>query len=612
MQKFGKNAWERSMRVVLMRDQPLGLKLLVFSALLVVIPISFIAAFSYIKSTEVLENEAGSYSWQIIRQVNTHIEYYVGDFEIEILKILNNQNIDRFLQASSQEDFESRGMNEKVKQVLQNAAYSRSDITNITLYHENVATVDALDVRFNRIYPIESFQPEFFDKILPDNAEPVIFTRTLADTENEEHVISIARRLFSPKTLKPIGYIVMDVNFKRFKEIASQVNIGHSGFMYIVDSQGNYVYHPDFSKLGKKAELENLTEILGGESGSFVTKGKEKDLLTYTHSGFLGWTVITSIPYNELIRSSVYIKNTIMITVVLTLVLAALLGLGLASSIIKPIRSLQKMVKRVEKGDFSGQVEVLSKDEIGMLSNGFNKMLIHLNELVHEVYFSKIRETEILLQQKETELKALQAQINPHFLFNSLETIRGMALEYGVDDISDISASLAKLLRYNINNKSQTVTLAEEIKIMEVYLRIQKFRFGERLEYQFSIPDWAKGQQIAKFSIQPIVENSFKHGIEPTAGISRISVTAEKESDDAYVIQIQDNGMGISQEKLAEILQTLQQKDVMAGGPGIGMVNVHRRIIHLFGEEYGISIQSSDGNGAIIRIRLPLEINESK
>ncbi|WP_052352878.1 sensor histidine kinase [Neobacillus dielmonensis] len=593
-----------------MRDQPLVRKLLVFSALLVVVPISFIAAYSYIKSTEVLESEAGSYSWQIIRQVNTHIEYYVGDFEIEILKILNNQTIDRFLKANSQEEFESSGMSESIKRVLENAAYSRSDIANITLYHENVAAVDAMDVRFNRAYPIESFQPEFFDKILPDNAEPVIFTRTLADKENEEYVISIARRLFSPKTLKPIGYIVLDVNFKRFKEIASQVNIGHSGFMYIVDSQGNYVYHPDFSKLGKKADLENLAKILGDESGSFVTTGKEKDLLTYTHSGFLGWTVITSIPYNELIRSSIYIKNTIIITVVLTLALAALLGLGLASSIINPIRGLQKMVKRVEKGDFSGHVEVLSKDEIGMLTNGFNKMLIHLNELVNEVYFSKIRETEMQLQQKETELKALQAQINPHFLFNSLETIRGMALEYGVDDISDISASLAKLLRYNINNKSQTVTLAEEINITKVYLRIQKFRFGERLEYQFSIPDWAKGQLIAKFSIQPIVENSFKHGIEPTAGVSRISVTAEKESDEAYVIQIQDNGMGIVQEKLEEIRQNLLQKDVMAGGPGIGMVNVHRRIVHLFGEEYGISIQSREGNGARISIRLPIDVHE--
>ena len=349
-----------------------------------------------------------------------------------------------------------------------------------------------------------------------------------------------------------------------------------------------------------------MREILQGESGSFVTSGKEKDLLTYSHSGFLGWTVITSIPYKELIKSSVYIRNTIFITTILTLLAAAILGVGLASSIIKPVRGLQKTMKRVEEGDFSGQVKVLSKDEIGDLTNGFNKMLIRLNELVNEVYLSKIRETEMMFRQKEMELNALQAQINPHFLFNSLETIRGMALEYGMEDISDISASLAKLLRYNINNNSKTVTLAEEILQTKVYLRIQKYRFDDKLEYEFFIPEWAKNQTIAKFSIQPIVENSFKHGIELSGGISKISITALQESDDTYVIRIKDNGIGISQERLEEIRRNLKQKDVIDGGQGIGMVNVHRRIVHLFGEKYGISIHSSEGNGATLSIRLPM------
>lgn len=606
MQVFGRSAFDRLMNMLLMKDKSLVRKLFIFSTLLVVVPISFIGFFFYQKSVEVLENEARSYSWQIIRQVNTHIEYYVGDLEIDILKILNNKTLNVFFQMNTQEEFESSGMEANIKGMLKNAVYSRSDIANITISVNNVATVDSLDVRYNSFHPAEPFHPNFFQKILPETAEPVIFTRTLSDGEDKVHVISIARRLFSPKTLKPIGYIVMDVNFKRFKEIASQVNIGHSGFMYIVDSRGNYVYNPNFSKLGKKASLQNMKEILYGESGFFVTSGEDKDLLTYTHSGFLGWTVITSIPYNELIKSSVYIRNTILITILFTLLIASILGIGLSSSIIKPIKGLQGMMKRVEKGDFSGQVKVLSKDEIGELAQGFNKMLYRLEELVNEVYFSKIRETEMLFRQKEIELKALQAQINPHFLFNSLETIRGMALESGEDNISDISAALAKLLRYNINNNSQTVMLAEEIHHTNVYLRIQKYRFDEKLEYEFLIPDWAKNQTIAKFSIQPIVENSFKHGIEPSSGKSKISITAIQISADAYIIKIQDNGIGISPKKLEEIRRNLRQKDVMEGGPGIGMVNVHRRIVHLFGEEYGISVQSSPGSGAVIIIRLPI------
>ncbi|HJV46646.1 MAG TPA: sensor histidine kinase [Bacillota bacterium] len=596
----------RLWRILFMRDQSLVRKMFVFSALLVVIPISLIGFLSYVKSAQVLESEARSNSWQIIEQVNTHIEYYVSDFEIEILKILNNPTMEEFLQMNTQEELESSGIRDDVKKVLLNAAYSRSDITNITLYLDQVATVDAIDERFNILHPKEPFEPNNLEKMLPDNVQPIIFTRTLTFSEGQEHVISIARRLFSPKTLQPIGIIVMDVNFRRFQEIASKVNIGHTGFMYIVDSQGHYVYHPNFSELGKTATLENMQEILHGENGSFVTTGDQKNLLTYSHSTFLGWTLITSIPYKELIQSSLAIRNTIFITVLITLVFAGILGVGLARSIIQPLWGLKRMMKRVEAGDFSGQVEVLSRDEIGLLTHGFNKMVKHLNELVNEIYLSKIRETEMSLRQKEIELKALQSQINPHFLFNSLETIRGMALEREMDDISDISASLAKLLRYNINNQSSTVTLAEEILSAEVYLRIQKYRFGDKLEYEFSIPDWARNQKIAKFSIQPIVENSFKHGIEPSDGISGISVVAIWESDQAYLVRIQDTGVGISEEKLEEIRSKLRGQDVIAGGPGIGIVNVHRRIVHLFGKEYGISIDSCEGCGAIVTIRLPI------
>lgn len=602
--------WRRLSGLVLhalcMRDQPLVRRLLVFSAFLVVIPIGFIGFFSYQRSAEVLEDEARSYSWQIIEQVNTHVEYYVGDFETGILKILNDPAFGRFLRMRTPEEMDQSGIREKIKQVLQNAAYSRSDITNITVYLDRIATVDAIDEKFKSAHPIEPFDPGQLRETLPYNGEPAIITRTLKFEDRREQVISIVRRLFSPATLEPVGFIAMDVNFKRFQEIAEKVNIGHSGYMYIVDSQGHYVYHPNLSELGKTATLENMEEMLHGESGSFVTSGEDKRLLTYSHSSFLGWTLITSIPYEELIQNSLYIRGKIFIIVIITLGFAGLFGIGFASSIIQPIRKLQLMMKRVEAGDFSGQIEISSRDEIGLLAHGFNKMVARLNELVNEIYLSRIRETEMSLRQREIELKALQSQINPHFLFNSLETIRGMALERSMDDISDMTVSLAKLLRYNLNNQSPTVTLAEEILNTEIYLRVQKYRFDDKLEYKFVVPEWAKKQTIAKFSIQPIVENSIKYGIEPSAGISRISVTALRESDHAYIVRIQDTGIGISEEKLEEIRWNLMQQDVIAGGSGIGIVNVHRRIVHLFGDAYGIRIYSRGERGAVVDIHLPM------
>ncbi|KIL37908.1 histidine kinase [Gordoniibacillus kamchatkensis] len=595
----------RIARLLLMRDRPLVTKLLVFAALLVVVPMCFIGLLSYLRSAAVLENEARQYSWQIIEQVNTHVGYYVNDFEISILKIINDPVINAFTKMKSREELDQSGIQSTVKQVLRNAAYSRSDISNITVVLENIQTIDALTN--NSSSPTNEPQKEYWYAAVPAGYEPKIFTRVIAIDDRKEQVISIARRLVSPMTLQPIGMIVIDVNFRRFQEIAEKVVIGRTGYLYILDSEGRYVYHPNLNDLGMPANFENLHEMLtGSDSGSFITSSGSKRLLTYARSSFLGWTLVTSIPYAEVIQGNEYIRRTIFNTVVITLAVAALFGIGFASSIIRPVKRLYVYTRRVEAGDFSGSIRVESKDEIGLLTHSFNRMVARLRSLLDEVYFSKLRETELALRQREIELKALQSQMNPHFMYNSLDTIRGMALEHSIDSISEIAASLARLLRYNLKSESQTVTLEEELFYAELYLRVQKYRFEHKLEYEFDIPEWAKTQQIAKFSLQPLVENSIVHGFEPAYGITRVSISAQRESEEAFVVQVRDTGIGLSEQRLAEIRSNLKVKDVIAGGPNIGIVNVHRRIQYLFGDAYGVTIDSAGEQGAVVRIRLPL------
>ncbi|TXK81471.1 sensor histidine kinase [Paenibacillus sp. N3.4] len=586
-----------------MRDQMLFTKLLVLCALLVVVPMCFVGIISYQRSADVLENEARQFSWQIIEQVNTHVEYYVNDFEISLLKILNSPSMNSYLKMKSREEIDDSLIRDSVKQVLRNAAYSRSDISNITVIMDGIEMIDAIDKNFK--HPENHVVDEDWYFSVPDTSEPKIFTRTLKWDDHTEQVISIARRLVSPMTLTPIGMIVMDVNFKRFQEIAEKVIIGRTGYMYIIDSEGHYVYHPNLLELDKTANFEKMHDILFGESGSFVTTNGPKVLLTYSHSSFLGWTLITSIPYKELIQGTDYIKRTILYTVIITLAIASLFGFGFASSIVRPVKRLYSYMRKVESGDFSGHIQVDSKDEIGMLIHGFNKMVNRLQSLMDEIYFSKLKETELALRQREIELKALQSQMNPHFLYNTLETIRGMALEYGVDDISSISSSMARLLRYNLRKQTEKVKLEEELQYAEIYLRIQKYRFENKLEYQIRIPDWARQQTIAKFSLQPFVENSIIHG-EPAQGVIRITISAIRESDESFIIRIQDTGMGISEQMLQTIRLSLLQKDVISDGGSIGIVNVHRRIGLLFGEPYGISIESCYEQGVIIDIKLPM------
>ncbi|WJH36055.1 sensor histidine kinase [Paenibacillus sp. CC-CFT747] len=354
-----------------------------------------------------------------------------------------------------------------------------------------------------------------------------------------------------------------------------------------------------------KAGFENLDLMLYGGSGSLVTASAPKRLLTYAHSTFLGWTLVTSIPYAELLQGNAYIRRTIVTTIVITLAVAAVFGIGFANSLVRPLKRLYGYMRRVESGDFTGHLVVESKDEIGLLTHGFNKMVVRLRNLLDEVYFSKLRETEMQLRQREIELKALQAQINPHFLYNSLDTIRGMALEASQDPISEIASSLARLLRYNLRHSSPKVTLEEEAYYADVYLKIQKYRFEEKLDYVIDLPEWAGKQAMAKFSLQPLVENSIVHGFEPAFGRTCLTITAYRESEQAFVVQIEDTGMGIPEERLADIRAQMKEKDVIADGTHIGLTNVHRRIQYLFGEEYGVSIDSTLEKGTVVRLRLP-------
>ncbi|WJH36056.1 cache domain-containing protein [Paenibacillus sp. CC-CFT747] len=242
-----RQAWRKRiraiLRIILLRDCTMRTKLLVFSALLIVVPLCVTGLLSYLRSAEVLEKEAQQYSWQIIEQVNTHVGYYVNDFEISLLKIVNDPVINGFTKMSSRDELEGSGMTPAIKQVLRNAAYSRSDISNITVVLEGIRTIDALTNE--AADPSNDPQEEDWYSRVGSNYEPKIFPRVVRFNDREEQVITIARRLVSPLTLQPIGMIIIDVNFKRFQEIAERVVVGRTGYLYILDAEGRYVYHPN-------------------------------------------------------------------------------------------------------------------------------------------------------------------------------------------------------------------------------------------------------------------------------------------------------------------------------------------------------------------------------
>lgn len=370
---------------------------------------------------------------------------------------------------------------------------------------------------------------------------------------------------------------------------------------------------------GEPVKLKDVPKILidgflSLMTGVVILGGIFSGWFTATESGAIACVyafILTFFWYRDLPLSHmkvIFLKTFRTVAMVLFLIAASMaiafiLSIGLASSIVRPIKRLYQYMRKVEKGDFTDRVKVESEDELGMLSASFNKMVARLAELVEEVYLSKLRATEMHLREKESELRMLQAQINPHFLYNTLETIRGMALEHDRMDIASMSAALARIMRYNVKQTDTDVTVRQEVEIVDVYLQIQKYRFEERLQYAIDMPDWAMDQRIVKLALQPLIENSIIHGLEPGGGLTHIRLTAEKLDKDSFCILISDDGAGMSIDRLEAIRASLD--DMQSDPSHIGLQNVHRRIRHLFGERYGLQVDSREGAGTVVRIVLP-------
>ncbi|WP_185907855.1 sensor histidine kinase [Psychrobacillus soli] len=587
-------------------------KLCVFSSVLVILPVLSVGIITYTYSSYELEEEFKQSSQKIIEQVELHVEYYLQDFEIASLKIINSPEMGSLLRLETNGNEYDPTLTEKAFKVLKNSEYSRNDISNITVSLDNGIIIDSL--RERNYYPAKNIKEEYWYSSVPQNGMVLLVSRTLKLKDKELPVISLVRRLYNPHTLKPVGMLIIDINFKRIEEISKMVTFDKNGYFFILDSSGHYVYHPNYTKLGDKVEFKQLTNLESEKSGSVLIDNNRKEFVSYSFSPNVGWSFFTAAPYEDLRVGIEQIRTAIIWTIFISLLFAYLVGFyGISKSIVRPIHRLRSFMKEVEIGHLNGRVKVESNDEIGQLTAGFNKTVERLSNLLEEVYVSKLKEAEMTLNKTETELKMLQSQINPHFLYNSLETIRGMALEEGRENIANMSSSLGKLLRYNLRNSIPTVSLREEIKFCEMYLQIQMFRFEDRFDYLFDIPDYLMGLEVVKFSLQPIVENCFMHSIGENSKKIKITITAQLLSESKFVIRITDTGIGIKEDVLKELTEKLKENSTSLGGQHIGIMNVHQRIRYLFGSEYGITITSTRGLETEVSIHLPIvDVKEVK
>ena len=392
------------------------------------------------------------------------------------------------------------------------------------------------------------------------------------------------------------GVVFIDLNYSAISELCTQNSVGTKGYVFILDQDGNIVYHPQQQQLYNELQTENISLIMNAKT-DVVTAGKGDDEKIYalSHSETTGWTIVGCMNMSEHLKNSRKARSIYVLVALGLIAVALVISSEIARNITFPIQKLRDSMKRVQKGDFSAaEIEVYSDNEIGSLTRSFNVMTHKIQDLMAQ----NIQEQE---QKRKIELKALQSQINPHFLYNTLDSIIWMAEGKKNEEVVLMTASLARLLRQSISIENELVTIGQEIEYVRSYLTIQKMRYKDKLEFEINVDPRITHAQIIRLVLQPIVENAIYHGLKYKESKGMLKVHGY-ELGERIIIDITDDGVGMDEETLKHIYD---KHKVNYHSNGVGVYNVQQRMVLYYGKEYGIIYHSEKGKGTTATVVIP-------
>ncbi|NQX66979.1 sensor histidine kinase [Paenibacillus alba] len=414
------------------------------------------------------------------------------------------------------------------------------------------------------------------------------------------NVFSLSRTITGYTT--EIGVLTINYEMDQLRKISGEGIMNPDEEVTLLNSQGELIYssNPDFTK--SDDDLLSRIQSYPQASGAFEYKeagSRSTKLLVYTKSDQNGNILCKFIPLQIILAQAEKTRTINLLLGLMIIVIIIATTMYISFRLTKPLLKLKRFMVRTGEGNFQIHIPVTQTDEIGQISNAYNKMIQQIDTLITERYRMK-------LANQESQWRALQAQINPHFMYNTLQTIGSVALDEGIDEVEKMTHALSDMLRYSIKAGGKT-TIQDEIRNVQDYLYIQKCRFEERLEYQIEVPETIGHLQVPKLLLQPLVENAIMHGTEPMKYTGKISIQCELEQ--GYLqIRIRDNGLGIEPVRLKEIQNNLASPDVIENDErdSIGIVNVMQRLRLMFGGQCRMIIDSRPYEGTKVEIWIPI------
>lgn len=574
--------------------------------LLISIIVLFLSMISYYNTIQDIEGMSINYTLRLLKEINFSIDSYISNMKNMGQVVVENKDVRSLMtfysthsgkKLTAAEQAQLDDLKARVTTHMNTVANTRNDITNIAVISTkgNVVLSDSQ----KKVNPYSEYNiTDWYLKPLSYKDDIIVSPSHVQNLVENEYkwVISISKAILDQNTGTVTGVMVIDLNYKYIENICENAQLGKNGYIYLIDNDKNIIYHPQQQLIYSGIKSELIDEMLKMDSTqTYLSDGSKDKIYTKNYSSLTGWSAVGVVNTNELIKNKSGIINFYVFLAGIAIIFAGLIAIIISKAITRPVKMLENTMHKVEEGDFSIQSEIKLNNEIGHLSKTFNVMISKIKLLMSTA-------VSIEEEKRKNEIKALQAQINPHFLYNTLDTIIWMSAGGKNEEVVEVTSALAKLFRTSISEGDNLVPLEVEIENIRSYLTIQKMRYKDKLSYQVEIPDVLLNLKTPKLILQPIVENAVYHGIKmsPTGGEIRISAAA---ADSQLTITVEDDGVGMSEEQISRIF-TVDKRD--HAGMGIGVINVNNRIKLCFGKDYGLSYHSKEGKGTRVDILLPM------
>ncbi len=560
---------------------------------LIFLTVGLVIAFSinYTKKS-VLELSETS-SKQLIEQVNLNIENYMDYMENISEVILYNTNLSEYLFSETQDRILLDELDREIYSILR----IREDIYNIAALGGNGKYF--INNKHTKINEYADLESKLWYQEAITHKDSLNFSASHVQNMSENDykwVVSMTRGISNPETMKLEGLLIIDLDYDVIQDLCESVHLGEKGYIYIINERGDIIYHPQQQLILSGVTVELLEELVNvNTSITNVDHNGEEKIYTPYHFDKTGWTIVGVNYVSELVKDEDTINQIYFLIATILVTLAVLFSQFLASSITKPIEQLRSAMKLVEKGDFTEtHLDTHHQDEIEALNRSFNKMTNRIDELMKK----NIQEQS---EKRESELKALQSQINPHFLYNTLDSIIWMIETDDFQDAIDMTETLAKFFRQSIGNSSVFVSVKQELEYTKNYLLIQGMRYKDKVNFDIQFNPEILDCTIVKLVLQPLVENALYHGVKYREGKGEICVVGFRD-EDAVHITVQDNGIGIPKEQLDHIFEKKESDEKHAG---VGINNIQDRLQLYYGKDFGLSIKSEVGIGTAVTVSIP-------